>query len=265
MSALQWALLIIAAIAVVAVYLFSRRDRRAMERDRGGPAEESLLPPRDQQLDIFAGGQFDELGVGKPRRIEPTIGTPKEVRRMEETGEQVRSPDTDSDRDEDSHSGLRGTELQNQEPGMSSPGASRDASTEKIVALLLAERGGRLIAGDRVHAALRAQGLQYGDRNIYHRISNGGSVFSVASLVKPGYLDPATAKEFSTPGLTLFMVLPGPQRPSVAIRDMLDTADKLANSLNAQIFDANRQPLTLQASQALQKDINTWAHQHELS
>lgn len=266
MSALQWALLIIAAVAVVAVYLFSRRDRRAMERGRAGPAEEPLLPPRDQQLDIFAGGQFDEFGVGKPRRIEPTIGEPKHGNWKEDASLQEHpSAAEPGGGGEGGQGGLDGAKRSHQQSEASFPEHSQEGAMEKIIALLLAEREGRTIGGQRVHAALRAQGLRYGDRNIYHRMSNGDSVFSVASLVKPGHLDPAQAKEFSTPGLTLFMVLPGPQQPSVAIRDMLETAGKLASSLNAQIFDANRRPLTQKASKELQDDVNSWARRHELS
>ena len=266
MSALQWALLIIAVVAVVAVYLFSRRDRRAMERGRAGPAEEPLLPPRDQQLDIFAGGQFDELGVGKPRRIEPTIGDPRQGSWTEDTSLRQHPSVTEAGWDDDRQSSIHDSEAPHRESEGSSSKASQGSSRKKIVALLLAERGGHSINGQRVHEALRAQGLQYGDRNIYHRMSNGDSVFSVASLVKPGHLDAARAKEFSTPGLTLFMVLPGPQQPSVAIRDMLETAGKLASSLNAQLFDSNRQLLTPNASQALQDEVYRWAaHGHELS
>jgi len=43
MSPLQWALLIFGVVAVVAVYLYSRRDRRAMEGSN--EPEEPLLPP----------------------------------------------------------------------------------------------------------------------------------------------------------------------------------------------------------------------------
>lgn len=265
MSELQWALLIIAVVVVVAVYLFSRRDRRAMGRDRAGPAEEPLLPPRDQQLDIFAGGKFDEFGVGKPRRIEPTIGAPRHGAYTDVgTGSDWRS-DSENYPDENRQGSSGKQKVPYREATTSSAESSQNASDEKIVALLLAGRSKGSITGPRLHAALRAQGLKYGDHNIYHRMSGEHSVFSVASLVKPGYLDPAQANEFSSPGLTLFMVLPGPLQPSVAIRDMLDTADKLAGSLNAQIFNANRQPLTPEASQALQNEVNTWARRHELS
>src|SRR5215469_8398886 len=77
MTPLQWALLIFGVVAVIAVYLYSRRDRRAMSDWNPGEPGEPLLPPaRDRQLDIFNGEnqQFDEFGVGKPRRVAPSFG-----------------------------------------------------------------------------------------------------------------------------------------------------------------------------------------------
>ena len=56
MSPLQWALLIFAVIAVIAVYVLSRRDRRAMSVD-----DEPEATPRSRQLDIF-GAEGQQIG-----------------------------------------------------------------------------------------------------------------------------------------------------------------------------------------------------------
>jgi len=238
MSPLQWALLIFAVLAVIAIYLFSRRDRRAL--DRTDPAEDSpLLPPaRERQLDIFGaeGQQFDEFGVGKPRKVEvkmePELGAAPHVVSA---------------------------------PGPTASPAPRVAPTadkppsQKIVSLLIAEREGTQIHGIDLHQALAAQGLEFGARQIYHRLSKGEPVFSVASLIKPGHLDPAAAANFTTPGLTLFMVLPGPVRGSDAIRDMIATADKLARALNAEVFDSKKLSFTPSSARSLQLEVDAWA------
>jgi cell division protein ZipA len=236
MSPLQWALLIFGVVAVVAVYLYSRRDRRAMEDWDPNEAKEPLLPPaKERQLDIFNGQnqQFDEFGVGKPRRITPVAN-----------GE-----------DEENPAPARPIEIGG---GRTAPTAAKPPS-EKIVSLLIAEREGTAILGPKIHDALEAQGLEYGARQIYHRLLNGEAVFSVASLLKPGHLDPDAADEFSTPGLTLFMILPGPQKPMDAIKDMLGTADRLAKALNAEVYDAKRKPLSPGAARNLQLEVETWA------
>jgi cell division protein ZipA len=230
MTPLQWALLIFGVVAVIAVYLYSRRDRRAMEKWNPSEPTEPLVPPvRERQLDIFApaGQQFDEFGVGKPRRIAPGFG---------EAGTATA---------EDGGPAVVAKPLKPQ--------------AEKIISLLIAEREGTHILGSQLHEALRAEGLQFGARQIYHRLLDGEAVFSVASLLKPGVLDPAAAASFSTPGLTMFMVLPGPQQPDMAIRDMLATADRLARAVNAQVYDSRRKPLSPGAARNLQLEVEAWA------
>ena len=85
-------------------------------------------------------------------------------------------------------------------------------------------------------------------------------MFSVASLVKPGVLDPAEAADFSTPGLSVFMQLPGPGKPEAALSDLLDTARQLARALNAELYDTEqRQPLTPERERVLQAQVRDWA------
>jgi cell division protein ZipA len=231
MSPLQWALLIFGVLAVVAVYLYSRRDRRAMHLRSSDDSGESLVPkPRDRQLDIFNGEnqQFDEYGVGKPRRVAPSLEP-----MSGEPGEH----DAEAEAEE----------------------KSKALANEKIVSLLIAEREGTHIKGALIHKALAAQRLEYGDHQIYHRVHRGKTVFGVASLLKPGFLDPAAAASFSTPGLTLFMVLPGPLKATDALKDMLDTAGRLASALNAEVYDAKRQLFTPEAARGLKTEVEAWA------
>ncbi|NKF22653.1 cell division protein ZipA C-terminal FtsZ-binding domain-containing protein [Solimonas marina] len=236
MSALQWALLVVGAVAVIAIYITSRRGEKlpkdwAPPGSGGGNGRAPKLPAADQ-MDMFESkreGEFDEFGVGKPRkRIEPLFGMPA----------------TDTD-------------------GMSADEPA-PALEEKIVHLLIAERDGAAIAGAKVHEALVAQDLQFGDRKIYHRLAGGLPVFSVASLIKPGTLDPAEQNQLATPGLTLFMVLPNGTQPQSALRDMVATTRALAAALNAEVFDAERQVFTAEAEQALSADVDAWAQRNGL-
>jgi len=229
MTPLQWALLIVGIGAAVAVWWASRRKGDGLRGwQAGGVEEPSLGMPRKAsaaQLDMFsATGQFDEFGVGKPRKVAPRLGD---------------APTASQ--------------------------AARNPVQQKIIALLIAERDGTHINGPKIHAALNAQGLEYGDKHIYHRLAGGDPVFSVASLLKPGYLDPAIAAGFSTPGLSLFLVLPGPLPPVTAFRDMLSTANALAQALNAEVYDMRRKPLTPEALLKLEHDVEHWARQHPMS
>lgn len=233
MSLLQWALLIVGAAAVIAVYILSRRGTR-LPQDWEPPSARTNVPrvgprPGADQMDMFGQGgegsvarEFDEFGVGRPRkRTAPEL-----------------SPE----------GAAAATEIKPRE--------------EKIVTLLIAEREGTAIFGPKIHLALQAHGLQFGEHRIYHRLQNGKTVFSVASLVKPGVLDPAEQNGFSTPGLTVFMLLPGPGRPQLTLQDMVATTQALASSLNAEVFDANRKPFTADTARQLQADVEAWAQRN---
>ena len=126
----------------------------------------------------------------------------------------------------------------------------------------IAEREGTYILGPQLHEALRHQGLHFGERRIYHRLHDGQAVFSVASLLKPGELDPEQAEGFSTPGLSVFMVLPGAQAPATAFDDMLSTAQALARELNARLLDAERRPMDEARASSLRYEVSEWARVH---
>src|SRR3546814_11443092 len=51
--------------------------------------------------------------------------------------------------------------------------------------------------------------------------------------------------------LTVFMVLPTSTQPADAVRDLVATTRALAEQLNAEVFDANRQVFTAEAQRVL--------------
>ena len=69
MSALNWALLLAGLAVVALVYWFSRRDESLGDDD--AKSDDAQMPLWDE-LSSGAGdadeGEFDEFGVGKPRR-----------------------------------------------------------------------------------------------------------------------------------------------------------------------------------------------------
>ena len=87
----------------------------------------------------------------------------------------------------------------------------------------------------------------------------------MASLLKPGFIDPADAERFSTPGLSIFMVLPGPLPALSSFREMLSTAQSLASALNASVYDMRRQPLSPEAVLKLEREVEQWARQNPMS
>jgi cell division protein ZipA len=143
------------------------------------------------------------------------------------------------------------------------PAPPAPQAPDKVIGLYIAEHEGTNILGPKIHAALRDRGLRFGAKKIYHRFEGEHAVFSVASLVKPGTLDPAEAEGFATPGLSVFLQLPGPVRPVAAFQDMLDTARGLARALNAELYDTEqRAPLSPERERALHEQVEDWARRY---
>ena len=137
--------------------------------------------------------------------------------------------------------------------------AESAAPGQKVILLHVVSKDRSPFSGPELHRALGECRLCFGMQDFYHRTTevNGApeSVFSVASMLKPGTLDPMVANELRTPGLTFFLVLPGPVEGLRAYREMLDTAQDLAGKLKADLLDENRQPLTSQAVQAQLEEL----------
>ena len=244
MNALQWALLLLGAGIAVMLIFSSRREKKALERlntpsaapasrDWGMEREAMARPVEparsaEPAKPLPAASLFDEFGVGKPRAIRTGPGQPR-------TAPEITAP----------------------------PAAPADKLPERLVGLYIAEHEGTNILGPKIHAALADRGLRFGSKKIYHRYEGEAPVFSVASLVKPGALDPAEAEGFATPGLSVFMVLPGPRQPLAAFQDMLDTARGLARALNAELYDSEqRAPLTLERERELHQQVEDWARRN---
>lgn len=255
MSTLQWALLIIAIVAVVFIYIVSRREKRApVVKDwSAAKAPSAIKPPTGDQMEIFSRtGEFDEFGVGRPRRrVAPTAGGMSGALLAEESADDATLP------------GVAAAPTPSApQAEVTEPAPAPKVVEQKILAILIAEREGGVILGNNLHRALRKEALVFGERKIYHRMDLGQPVFSVAGLLKPGQLDPAEAEGFATPGLTMFMVLPGPASPVDAVRDLLNTAKELAKSLKGELFDNKRQPFTEASERAMLADVEDWARRN---
>jgi cell division protein ZipA len=94
---------------------------------------------------------------------------------------------------------------------------------------------------------------------IFHAYSPGGRpIFSIANIVEPGSFDLEIIDRFSTPGLALFLRLPGPAGGFAAFDAMLEIARLLAGKLSGDIRDERRNVLTTQAIQQLREHILTF-------
>ncbi|MEO7432460.1 MAG: cell division protein ZipA [Dokdonella sp.] len=142
-----------------------------------------------------------------------------------------------------------------------------DRQIERIVTLYVAARPGETLAGSDVVVAAEKAGLQFGDMGIFHRPVLGkvveGPVFSMANMVKPGSFDMSQLDTVRTPGVTLFMTLPGPLPALDAWEMLLPTAQRLAELLDAQVLDEGRNALGRQRIAHLRDELRAWDRQQE--
>ena len=121
---------------------------------------------------------------------------------------------------------------------------------EHIISLYLLAPRGEVLLGNDIKKAFQGAGLEFGHMDIYHRyppgVHGGDAVFSVANLVEPGVFKPSTMATFSTPGLAMFLRLPGPVDGLTAFDDFIATARLLASRLGVEVLDQQRSVLSEQ-------------------
>lgn len=133
----------------------------------------------------------------------------------------------------------------------------------KIVTLRLVAKGHSSFPGDELILGLRSSGLRHGKFGIFHRYDGDDEkrvVFSAASLVEPGSFDLADIKNQEIPGISLFMVLPGPIDGAQAFDRMMAAGRELARTLNAELLDESGSTMSVQRERYLREEIIQYQH-----
>jgi len=134
---------------------------------------------------------------------------------------------------------------------------------QKIVTLRLIARDGGAFRGDELILSMRGIGLRHGKFGIFHRYDGNDeerTVFSAASLVEPGSFDLTNIKEQEIPGISLFLVLPGPVDGVEAFDLMMAAARALAQTLNAELLDESGSTLSIQRERYMREEIIQFQH-----
>jgi cell division protein ZipA len=138
---------------------------------------------------------------------------------------------------------------------------------ERIVTLFVVARDGEHFHGPDLVVATEKAGLEFGDMGIYHRLLDGkremGPIFSVANMLKPGNFDLGKLEALRTPGLSFFMTLPAPLPALDAWDAMLPTAQRLAELLDGQVLDEERNALGRQRIAHIRDELRGWDRDHD--
>jgi len=139
---------------------------------------------------------------------------------------------------------------------------------QKIVTLRLVARNRGSFQGDELILSMRGIGLRCGKFGIFHRFDGDDDsevVFSAASLVEPGHFDLDNIKQQKFPGISLFLVLPGPIEGADAFDLMIAAARTLARSLNGELVDESGSTLSIQRERYMREEIVQFEHSHKVA
>ncbi|MDZ7829893.1 MAG: cell division protein ZipA [Halofilum sp. (in: g-proteobacteria)] len=281
MDWLRWILLLIGAAIVVAIWWTGyrrtrERDETLFERARRDSGDDAIDPSPSADEE------------GPPAAPEPDLPPDLDVASFQPFPADERAPDLDVGSDSDAPSstangGQDDAAVTAEPPPEASPQRTRPARSQKasagrkrtapsdaeddtdreerIESVFLVASGGERLVGSRLQDLFSRYGLRHGEMGIFHlRDSEGHVQFSVANLVEPGTFDPATMDTLSTPGVALFVRLPGPPSAEIAFDRMIRTARSMAEELEARLLDQRQSTLTRQTEQHLRDQMRAWDH-----
>ena len=115
----------------------------------------------------------------------------------------------------------------------------RKAVKETQLVLFIAANSDAGLNGNKLLNSMDKVGLQFGDMDLFHRITatdkGDVSIFSVANGVEPWTLNPDDIRDQSTPGVSVILNLPSSIDDVMAINDFVDVAKIMAEDLNANL------------------------------
>jgi cell division protein ZipA len=177
-------------------------------------------------------------------RVEPTLSS----------DEAPAEPDTG-----DAHADAPVTEVPEEQEAPATP----ESVPQKIVTLRLVARDGGSFRGDELVLSLRGIGMRHGKFGIFHRYDGSNedeTVFSAASLIEPGSFDLTNIKEQELPGISLFLILPGPIEGAEAFDMMMSAARAVAQALDGELLDESGSTLSIQRERYMREEVIQFEH-----
>jgi cell division protein ZipA len=144
------------------------------------------------------------------------------------------------------------------------PPRTQPQGTDKVVTLRFIGKEHTELSGEQAVVALREAGLVHGKYGIFHYLPEEESdqpLFSVANLTEPGSFNVTDFEDATIPGMSFFMVLPGPGDPVVCFDAMVQTARALTQELDAELFDERGSSWSIQRERFIREEIIEYRHQ----
>ena len=258
---LRLILIALGALLIVGIYLWDRRKtgkpglfrRRVTNPAKQEPSLGSLAEggePPESGLAPRAGADEDDLSDLPPLHLDqPDLKPPAKAKTRKgpfRWGKRSRDPQADL------------FQPASDEEALAHYRKANSGLPILILRINIATRTGRFAGSDVLQAATAA-GLEAGAMDIFHRYDKPGAarhvLFSMASMVEPGTFPFAKMSGFSTPGLSLFAQLPGPQDGQVVYEAMLSAARQMAERLGGELLDETNSVLSRQTIEHVRTEI----------
>lgn len=134
-----------------------------------------------------------------------------------------------------------------------------------LIILNIMSPKGHVFTGEGIHAVMTSAGLTIGEHQIYHYMKDGLAMFSIANAIEPGFFDLSDLENLSTPGLAIFMQLPGPAECRYALDSLLEISKRLADALSGELCDENHSVLTQQTISHLKDKVESYRLKQQAS
>jgi cell division protein ZipA len=121
---------------------------------------------------------------------------------------------------------------------------------DNILTITIRSREPYGFKGANLLNAIKNAHLHFGKNDVFYRHENedgqGEALFSLVKATEPGYFYLETLLQEHVPGVILILVTDHVSNPQFALDKMVRTAKQMAFSLNAELLDDQRKPLTLE-------------------
>lgn len=142
-------------------------------------------------------------------------------------------------------------------------------NAEEIVVISVMSRDEDGFSGTALLDLMLVCGLRYcRDMQIFHRFEtqdpHSELQFSMVNVIKPGTFPIANGDDFTTPGISFLMPLPGAHDSSAAFEAMVETAMVVVRHLGGELKDENHSVMTAQTVGFARERVQEFERRHRL-